>query len=682
MNPLHTHRLLSGLLLLGMTAAPATSSAQNLIPMPRQVNWHKGSFSLSRPYSVVNESGTKTLNPWLDSICHRSSVTASTSHVVCLRDLRPGTAKMNPEAYRLHITPDSLVVSAAGSEGFIRAAQTLQQLTDRQGRVASVDICDGPAYRWRGLMLDVSRHFFPMSFLKKQVDVMARYKFNRLHLHLTDAAGWRMEIKRYPRLTNFAAWRTDASWKTWWNDGKRHYAHEDSTGAYGGYYTQDELRSLVKYAAERGITIVPEIEMPAHSEEVLTAYPELSCTHVPYKQADFCPGSVATYDFLENVLKEVMDVFPSTEIHVGGDEAGKASWPTCPLCQQKMKELGLQNVDGLQAHLISHMGRFLEAHGRQLVGWDEVIAGNLNRNTTVMVWRGVDKAGEAIRHGYDVVLSPGAYCYLDSYQDAPRTQPEAIGGYLTLEKVYGYVPGEGLTAEEKTHIKGVQGNLWTEYVPTPEHAEYMLYPRALALAEIGWNGTEHKDYGEFRQRALAEVKLLRTEEHVNAFDLSHEVGERKERCTTVKHKALGAKVTYNLPYHEYYAADGDGSLTDGKRGGWANNDGRWQGFIKGKRFDVTLDLGRVEKVKEVSSDFMQACGPEIYYPSAYIVSLSTDGEHFTEVYRHSEKSEKTIQPDIRTYAWKGRPTAARYIRVQALPSDFGGWVFTDEVVVR
>ena len=675
-------KILFTALLLG-SGIPLTSSlAQTLLPKPRHASIQKGTFDLTRPFTLTNEAGTEANNPYLQQVLGTNAPTdGSSTRAVVLKRLRPG-AKMNPEAYRLHITPDTLLVEAAGREGFLHAAQTLLQLRDAKGHIVCADINDSPAYAWRGVMLDVSRHFFPIDFVKKQVDVLARYKMNRLHLHLTDAAGWRMEIKRYPRLTDFAAWRTDASWKTWWNDGKRHYAHKDSVGAYGGYYTQDELRDLVAFAQKRGVTIVPEIEMPAHSEEVLTAYPELSCTHVPYKQADFCPGSVATYDFLENVLREVMDVFPSTDIHVGGDEAGKASWPTCPLCQQKMKELGLENIDGLQAYLIGRMGRFLESHGRRLVGWDEVIAGNLSQSTTVMVWRGTDKANEAIRHGYDVVLSPGAYCYLDGYQDAPRTQPEAIGGYLTLEKVYGYVPGEGLTNEERTHIRGVQGNLWTEYIPTPEHAEYMLYPRALALAEIGWNGTAEKDYADFRRRATAEVKRLRTQLHVNAFDISREAGERPEKSTHVKHKAVCAKVTYNAPYHEYYPADGPASLTDGKRGGWANNDGRWQGFIGRKGFDVTIDLGRTDKVHEVSADFMQACGPEIFYPREFAVSVSTDGEHFTELYRHSEASAKTIQPDIRTYAWKGRATSARYIRVQAQPSDFGGWLFTDEIIVK
>lgn len=253
----------------------------------------------------------------------------------------------SPEAYRLHVTKDTLLISAASADGFRFAWQTVKQLKQKNA-VMACDVVDAPAFKWRSLMLDVSRHFQPISFLKKQIDVMAQYKFNRLHLHLTDAAGWRVEIKRYPRLTELAAWREGKTWKEWSKLGCK-YMHEGEAGAYGGYYTQDELRDLVSYAAERGITIVPEIEMPGHSAEVLTAYPELSCTHEPYKQMDFCPGSVATYDFLENVLKEVMDIFPSKYIHVGGDEADKASWPSCPLCQQKMKELGTDK-DGPQAH--------------------------------------------------------------------------------------------------------------------------------------------------------------------------------------------------------------------------------------------------------------------------------------------------------------------------------------------
>lgn len=668
-------------LLTAACTLPLPATGQNLLPLPQKVEMKQGVFRTNKAFRIENTAGTAVHNPYDLFLTQATAHDGSLKRVVRYCRMAAPAGQSDAENYRLSVSPDTIEISACGPQGFLRAAQTLRQLSAKGG-IACCVIEDAPAYAWRGVMLDVSRHFFPISFLKKQVDILSSYKINRLHLHLTDAAGWRMEIKKYPRLTEVGAWRTSALWKTWWNDGKRHYASKDTPGAYGGYYTQDELRDLVDYAAQRGITIVPEIEMPAHSEEALTAYPEYSCTHEPYKQADFCPGNPAVYTFLEDVLKEVMEVFPSKYIHVGGDEAGKASWPNCPLCQQKMKELGLKEVDGLQAHLIGHMGKFLASHGRQLVGWDEIIAGNLSENTTVMVWRDVKKAGEAMKHGYDVVLSPGAYCYLDSYQDAPPTQPEAIGGYLTLEKVYGYVPGEELTEAERKKITGLQVNLWTEYVPTQEHAEYMLYPRSLALAELAWHGAEHKDYAAFRERALKETRTLRKERGVNAFDLSHEVGERPEKSVRVKHKALGAKVSYAYPAHEYYLAAGDATLTDGLRGGWANNDGRWQGFIRGKRFDVTLDLGKVDQVRSVACDFYQAVGPEIFYPSEYVVSLSVDGTNFTEVHRQKFDYKNTIQPEITNYAWKGKAHEARYVRVQALPSIKGGWVFVDEVVVK
>jgi len=665
--------------LLGM-AIPVAAMGQSLLPLPQKMTEGKGWFRTDKPYRVENAAGEAAINPYNDFAKGTASEGDATKRVV-LFEKAAASAGEPSEAYSLTVSADTIKVTAAQAEGFLRAAQTLRQLTTEKG-VRCCDISDKPAYEWRGVMLDVSRHFFPIDYLRKQIDVLASYKINRLHLHLTDAAGWRMEIKRYPRLTSIAAWRTDSLWKTWWNNGERHYSEEGAPGAYGGYYKQSELKELVAYAAKRGVTIVPEIEMPAHSEETLTAYPELSCTHEPYKQADFCPGNVATYDFLENVLKEVMDVFPSHDIHVGGDEAAKASWSDCPLCQRKMKELGLENVDGLQAHLIAHMAKFLKEHGRRLVAWDEVLSPTLPKDATVMLWRGIEAARKAARQGNDVVLSPGAYCYLDSYQDAPRTQPEAIGGYLTLERVYSYVPDDGMTPEEAAHIRGVQGNLWAEYIPTTQHNEYMLYPRALAIAEIGWNGTRKKDYAAFRRRALAQVEWLREKKGVNAFNLKNEAGERAEKSQPVRHKALNAKVTYNKPWHEAYPAAGATSLTDGLRGGWANNDGRWQGFIGKNCFDVTIDLGKEQRVSSVACDFMQACGPEIFYPSEYVVSLSSDGKNFSEVFRHKEKSEKTIQPDVRTYLWKGKAAQARYIRVQAVPSTFGGWLFADEIVVK
>lgn len=666
----------------------ATATAQTLLPLPQSLTKERG---VNKTSAAKTDQKTPLLTDaeWIDRVAS-------------------ATYSIDDESYSLRVTADDVNRTSQTPLGMLRAEQTIVQLTDAKGYMPCCYIeSDRPAYAWRGAMLDVSRHFFSIDFVKKQIDVLAQYKINRLHLHLTDAAGWRMEIERYPRLTGLGAFRTFDSWKTWWNGREDHggvndplrrkYVQEGSEGACGGYYTQAELRELVRYAAQRGITIIPEIEMPAHSEETLTAYPELSCTHEPYKQADFCPGNVATYDFLEHVLEEVMDVFPSVYIHVGGDEAAKASWAACPRCQQKMEELGIwspaegtlangEQLHKLQAHLIAHMGDFLQQHGRKLIGWDEVIDENLSKNTTVMVWRNADFAADAVRNGYDVILSPGSHCYLDGYQDAPNLEPEAMGGFTPLEKVYGFVPGEALTAEQRAkHVKGVQGNLWTEYVPTEAQVEHMLYPRMLALAEIGWNGTAEKDYTNFRRRALIETERLRAE-GVMAFDLKHEIGDRKEFYTPIRHKALGAKVTYaaEAPYNtSAYAAAGDASLTDGQRGSWSYGDKRWQGFIGGRqyRFDVTLDLGKKTAFKSVATDFMQMCGPEIFYPEDYVVSVSDDGVNFRELGRMHHDSERTVNPDVITFH-VDKAAKARYIRVQATPSAFGGWLFADEVVVK
>lgn len=666
-----TNKSLSMLAAAALLLTPA-AKAQNLIPQPQSFTAGKGFFvAKDKGYKLVNKAGSVADNIY--SANWAAKAAADAKPTVLMQKLDNASS---PEAYRLHVTTDSIVISAASADAFRYAWQTVEQLNTRKG-IMACDVDDAPAYKWRSLMIDVSRHFFPIDFLKKQIDVMAQYKFNRLHIHLTDAAGWRIEIKRYPRLTNFAAWRPEALWKDWSNNGAK-YTQEGTDGAYGGYYTQEQLRDLVAYASQRGITIVPEIEMPGHSEEVLTAYPELSCTHEPYKQSDFCPGSIATYDFLENVLKEVMDIFPSEYIHVGGDEAAKKSWGSCPLCQQMMRQLACDK-DGLQAHLIARMGRFLQHHGRQLVGWDEVIAANLPANTTVMVWRDTQYAHRALQHGYGVVLSPGAYCYLDAYQDAPHTQPEAIGGYLPLDKVYAYVPGADLPEAEQSKIIGIQGNLWCEYVPTEQHAEYMLYPRALAIAETAWNGTKTKNFADFRKRALAHTALLR-QRGVNAFCLKHEYGERPASLRIARHKARGCKVVYNQPYNNQYRAQGQATLTDGSFGGWAFGDGRWQGFI-GKDYcmDVTLDLGSMQNISYIATDFMQSCGPEIYFPAEYRVCISRDNTLFKEIYSNTYPIEETPTSEYRQLSWRGK-TSARYIRIKAKAAK--GWVFADEIVVK
>jgi hexosaminidase len=506
------------------------------------------------------------------------------------------------------------------------------------------------------------------------------YKMNRMHLHLTDAAGRRIRIDAYPRLTEFAAWRPQVTWKEWWNGG-RAYAEEGTPGIYGGYYTKDEMRELVEYARERHIEVLPEIEMPSHSEEVFAAYPELGCSNEPYKDCDFCVGNEKTFEFLETVLSEVMEIFPYEYIHIGGDEAGKGRWKTCPQCQQRMKEEGLKDVDELQSYLIRRIEKFVNSKGRKIIGWDEILEGGLAPDATVMSWRGTEGGIEAMRQGHDVIMSPGKYCYLDHAQDATFKGPESIGGYLPLENVYGYEPVEAsMPSESLHHLIGVQANLWTEYITADEHAEYMYWPRALAIAETGWSRPEAKDYADFKGRVMTALDMLRSMGY-STFDLENEYGERKLAQTGVAHKAVGAAVTYNIPINKSYPGAGETTLTDGVIGGWTYSDGRWQGFLSD--IDVTLDLGEVMPVHYVGGSFMQLTGPYVFMPKKVEIYVSEDGENFTriaEVWNDvSQRTEELVFRNFDTIC----DVKARFVRYKAETSGVhGGWIFLDEIIVN
>lgn len=666
--------------------APVAEQTLSVTPVPMEVNWQRGSFRPDASTSLwieAPEADRSILAEYLQASPLALKLADSQSgNQVVLKQTDALEGITSPEGYVLSVNSDGVRIEALSGAGLFYGVQTLLQMAaDAPEGMTAVTVKDEPRFEYRGIMLDVSRHFRSKEFVKRQIDLLSYYKINRLHLHLTDAAGWRIEIKKYPRLTQFAAWRPQAVWKDWWN-GKREYCEETDPRAQGGYYTQDDIRELVAYAQKHYVTIVPEIEMPSHSEEVLTAYPELSCTHVPYKQSDFCIGNEKTFEFLENVLTEVMELFPSEYIHIGGDEAGKASWPNCKLCQARMKKEGLKDVNELQSYSIHRMERFLNSHGRKLLGWDEILDGGLAPNATVMSWRGTEGGLAAIRSGHKAIMSPGQYCYLDGYQDAPYSQPEAIGGYLPLKKVYGYEPvPDSLSTDEAKLMYGVQANLWTEYIPTEEHAEYMLYPRAIALAEVAWSKPENKSWEDFHRRALKIVDELKAKGY-HPFELKNEIGNRKEAETPVEHLALGKKVTYNAPYWENYPAAGEATLTDGLRGGWNYNDQLWQGFVTKDRVDVVIDLEKETPIHSVAADFMQICGPEVFMPERVVISVSNDGKEFTQL---AEIKHEVVRDDavtFKNFGWEGE-ASARYIRYQALASDkFGGVLFTDEIVVK
>ena len=666
--------------------APVAEQTLSVTPVPMEVNWQRGSFRPDASTSLwieAPEADRSILAEYLQASPLALKLADSQSgNQVVLKQTDALEGITSPEGYVLSVNSDGVRIEALSGAGLFYGVQTLLQMAaDAPEGMTAVTVKDEPRFEYRGIMLDVSRHFRSKEFVKRQIDLLSYYKINRLHLHLTDAAGWRIEIKKYPRLTQFAAWRPQAVWKDWWN-GKREYCEETDPRAQGGYYTQDDIRELVAYAQKHYVTIIPEIEMPSHSEEVLTAYPELSCTHVPYNQSDFCIGNEKTFEFLENVLTEVMELFPSEYIHIGGDEAGKASWPNCKLCQARMKKEGLKDVNELQSYSIHRMERFLNSHGRKLLGWDEILDGGLAPNATVMSWRGTEGGLAAIRSGHKAIMSPGQYCYLDGYQDAPYSQPEAIGGYLPLKKVYGYEPvPDSLSADEAKLMYGVQANLWTEYIPTEEHAEYMLYPRAIALAEVAWSKPENKSWEDFHRRALKIVDELKAKGY-HPFELKNEIGNRKEAETPVEHLALGKKVTYNAPYWENYPAAGEATLTDGLRGGWNYNDQLWQGFVTKDRVDVVIDLEKETPIHSVAADFMQICGPEVFMPERVVISVSNDGKEFTQL---AEIKHEVVRDDavtFKNFGWEGE-ASARYIRYQALASDkFGGVLFTDEIVVK
>jgi hexosaminidase len=519
-----------------------------LIPAPVSISMLSGDFVFPEKLTVIMptmDPEMKLVADFLAQLVGNPAVAAP--EIVIGTKAKKGsvfmtldTAVKNDEGYILTITQKNVKVQAKTTVGFFYAVQTIRQLLPPQiessegveGLTLSVPACiikDEPRFVYRGMHLDVARHMFPVEAIRKYIDMLALHKMNTFHWHLTDDQGWRIEIKKYPRLAEIGAYRNE----TVIGHAGRPPLKYDGT-RYGGFYTQEEVREVVAYAKSRFITVIPEIEMPGHAMAALAAYPELSCTGGPFQVNTkwgvmddvFCAGKEGTFTFLEDVLTEVIELFPGKYLHIGGDECPKARWEKCPLCQKRMKDEGLKDEHELQSYFIQRMEKFLLSKGRKIIGWDEILEGGLAPEATVMSWRGIKGGVAAARLKHDVIMTPTSYLYLDYYQCEPEGEPLSIGGYVPLEKVYSFNPvPEELSPEEHKYILGVQGNLWTEYIRTPEHLEYMAFPRAFAVAETAWTPDRLKDFEDF----LARLGVLK--ERYDAIGLNYFKGEYRNTRT-------------------------------------------------------------------------------------------------------------------------------------------------------
>lgn len=511
-----------------------------IIPIPVKMEVGSGDFTLNNSTNVVYTSGDSTMARAAETISELLGATigsplkvttSKTANSVVLESLVNPT---NKEQYNLTVTPEQITISAASYDAAFYALQTILQLMPEEVmatqisepkaalanayRIPAVTIEDYPRFGWRGMHMDVSRHFTTADSVKRYIDYMAMHKLNRFHWHLTDDQGWRMESKKYPKLTEKAAWRVDRSSDDWDN---RKPMGEGEEPTYGGFYTQDQIRDIVAYATKRGITVIPEIEVPGHSSEIFAAYPSLSCLGVEqtvtpggYYPSDmatcYCAGNDSVFMFLEGILDETIELFPNAPyIHIGGDEVDKRFWKECKKCQARMKAEGLKNVDELQSYFIKRVEAYINSKGRPVIGWDEILEGGLAPNATVMSWRGIAGGIEAARQGHDVIMTPNSHLYFDYYQNNPEVEPKAIGGFVTTKRVYGYEPiPEALNAEEAKHILGAQANLWREFIPSFKHVEYMVLPRMSALSEVVWSPASSRNWDNFSERLLTQTARL------------------------------------------------------------------------------------------------------------------------------------------------------------------------------
>lgn len=685
------------LILLFFSGVAFSQNKLHLIPYPQKVEFQKGEFVIPETFVLSGNLPQKEtdylkkrLSPVLkfENRVKGEGIQLENSSIPAT----PLIPEQDKEKYILEISPKYIQIKSVTDRGYFLALQTLIQLIKQykdSGKIPAMKIEDEPKFAWRGMHLDVCRHFFTVGEVKQYIDYLAIYKLNTFHWHLTDDQGWRIEIKKYPKLTQIGSKRKESMIGAYVDntfDGK----------PYGPYfYTQDQIKEVVKYAQERHITVVPEIEMPGHALAALSAYPELACTKGPFEPATkwgvfddvFCPKE-ETFTFLENVLDEVIQLFPSQYIHIGGDECPKTRWKECPHCQELIRKNNLKDEHGLQSYFIHRIEKYVNSKGRKIIGWDEILEGGLAPNAAVMSWTGIKGGVEAAKTGHFAVMTPGSYCYFDHYQGDPATEPNAFGGFTPLDKVYSYNPiPEELNAEQSKYILGVQANLWTEYILDFKQVQYMIFPRLLALSEVGWGTADPKNYKEFEGRVINEFKVLdkmginyaksiyningKVQPRVGGISYKLSTSQKPEgiRFTTdgsvptensqtydvpipvsktmtiksayfegglqsavssqdfVISKTTGKPITLESQPDENYSFGGEFTLVDGIIGNQKQLGKTWLGF-QGKDVVATIDFGQKTRFSEVYFNTLDNKGSWIHFAKSAQIFVSDNGTDF------------------------------------------------------